>query len=90
MNENRLKFYLKNRGTRITDWGLYVVLDDNWDEAMTVKEWSKKPTETMVENTIQLANRSFEILSRYLRKVTVKEMDTIRQGVLQDNFVRGK
>lgn len=90
MHEDRLKFYLKRRGTRITDWGLYVVLDDNWDEAMTVKEWSKKPTASMVENTVQLANRSFEILSKYLKKAAMKEMDTIRQGVLQDNFVRGK
>lgn len=86
MNENRLKFYLERR-KQTDDWCLRVVFDDEWHESMSVKEWSKKPTENIVENTVQLVNRSFEILSRYLRKAVSREMDTIRQGMLQSKII---
>lgn len=89
MNENRLKFYLERR-KQTDDWCLRVVFDDEWHESMSVKEWSKKPDEKTVENTVQLVNRSFEVLSRYLGKAVVREMDTIRQGILQDKIIGGK
>ncbi len=89
MNENRLKFYLERR-KQYGDWCLRVVFDGEWHESMTVREWSNKPTEKTVENTVQLVNRSFEILSRCLGKALSREMDTIRQGVLQDKIIGEK
>ena len=89
MNENRLKFYLERR-KQTDDWCLRVVFDNEWHEAMSAKEWSKRPDEKTVENTIQLVNRSFEILSRYLGRAVVREIDTIRQGVLQDKIIGEK
>lgn len=89
MNKNRLKFYLERR-KQTDDWCLRVVFDDEWHESMSVKEWSKKPTENTVENTIQLVNRSFEILSRYLGKAVAREMDTLRQGMLQSGIIGDK
>lgn len=89
MNESRLKFYLERR-KQFDDWCLRVVFDGEWHESMVVTEWSKKPTEDMVENTIQLVNRSFEILSRYLGRAVVREMDTIRQGMLQSGIIGDK
>lgn len=89
MNEDRLKFYLERR-KQFGDWCLRVVFDNEWHESMVVIEWSKKPTKDIVENTVQLVNRSFEILSRYLGKAVSREMDTLRQGILQDNIIGGK
>lgn len=86
MNENRLKFYLERR-KQFGDWCLRVVFDDEWHNSMVVTEWSKKPSEKIVENTVQLVNRSFEILSRYLGKAVVRETDTIRQGMLQHKII---
>ena len=86
MNENRLKFYLERR-KQTDDWCLRVVFDDEWHESMSVKEWSKKPTENTVENTVQLVNRSFEVLSRYLGKAVAREMDALRQGMLQSKII---
>lgn len=89
MNEDRLKFYLERR-KQFGDWCLRVVFDDEWHNSMVVTEWSKKPDEKTIEDTVQLVNRSFEILSRYLGKAVVREMDTLRQGVLQDKTIGGK
>ena len=89
MNESRLKFYLERR-KQFDDWCLRVVFDGEWHESMTVTEWPNKPTEKTVENTVQLVNRSFEILSRCLEKALSREMDTIRQGMLQSGIIGDK
>lgn len=89
MNKNRLKFYLERR-KQTDDWCLRVVFDDEWHESMSVKEWSKKPDENTVENTVQLVNRSFEVLSRYLGKAVAREMDALRQGMLQSGIIGDK
>lgn len=89
MNEDRLKFYLERR-KQFGDWCLRVVFDDEWHNSMVVTEWSKKPDEKTVENTVQLVNRSFEVLSRYLGKAVAREMDTLRQGMLQSGIIGDK
>lgn len=89
MNESRLKFYLERR-KQFDDWCLRVVFDGEWHESMSIKEWSKKPGEKTVEDTVQLVNRSFEVLVRYAKKAMSREIDTIRQGMLQSRIIGDK